>query len=302
MTEIHSMRSDFLTTLFALGNYVTHPFFYTLIIAFGYWIKPRNKNYKFLGALIPLTYIISIIANNIVMYPRPPFDLRLIPIGNDVYSLPNTGMTVAIVFWCMMVLNSGGAIHHVIVYMLFCFYIGLYEWYYGLSNGFANILSAAFGILLFFLWNLQATKKGVNNWYSGKTSNYWLLVTCLVVGYFVFRKHSAFIPHIAYSIGMLIGYGMSLGNMTKWTKVYGAHEVPHFFTCLIFFAVLIFLMFAISRPIPAMQQYPFTKLLSETAKYAALGYYIFFIVPKLIEKFLYKEELNDKFENIDTNN
>lgn len=91
-------RNDLLTQFFTAIIHLSNDYLYITIMAFGYWMRPRNHLFTSLAFICPSASIMSFLFKNLFQIPRPDLNLHLVA-TQDPFAFPSSHVLVATVFW-----------------------------------------------------------------------------------------------------------------------------------------------------------------------------------------------------------
>ena len=134
--------------------------------------------------------------------------------------------------------------------------------YLGVHSVADVIAGLCFGLIILLWWKLNITQSVVRSWFNGKVLSYWGLVITTFVIYFITTDEDSYSSMLVASVGILIGYGLSLRSISKWHYVPGMFSVYHIGSVILSYAMLAILVAAI----PTINFNDTTKIVSGILK------------------------------------
>ena len=269
------LRYQHLTEFFILLPFLASEVFYVSTIAIGYWLKPGDWTFAHIGFLVPFATIINLILKNNFAILRPQEDLHLVPV-ESMLGFPSGDVQVAVIFWGICYLRWNNmylrwlAIIVVALIMSSRVYLGVHS--------VADVIAGlCFGLIILLWWKLNITQSVVRSWFNGKVLSYWGLVIATFVIYFITTDEDSYSSMLVASVGILIGYGLSLRSISKWHYVPGMFSVYHIGSVILSYAMLAIL----GAAIPTINFNDTTKIVSGILKSGLLIFMIFSTFPYL---------------------
>lgn len=276
MYWIEEIRTNLLTNFFLIFPFFTSSYFYISFIAIGYWLRPGGRSFNHLAFLVPFATIIATILKNSFQILRPPVELQLIEVEN-AYGFPSADVLVAVVFWGVLLYRSKYFAIKLIP-IFFIISIALSRIYLGLHSVADSVAGFGFGSLLLAFWYRADVQAEIDNWFSYDTKSFWGIYLLCFVTYLISYENDLFEPEAVASLGILLGYGLSISSMRKWQNLEGVNKVAHFKAITLCYAMLILAAYAL----PLIEANEITMFVSTIFEYAILIVLIFTIFPQII--------------------
>lgn len=265
---ILSFRNEYLTVFFKLFPFLASHYFYIIVIALGYWLSTRKILFVHLGFLLPFSTLLNSIIKALFKIPRPPEYLHLIPLDNS-FGFPSGDVQVATVFWLYIFLTFRKYISLVPIIL-----IAMSRVYLGVHSIYDVVFGFVFGLLTITIWNNKYIKIQYQRWYNGHQLSFWLLLCFSIVSYMLITLNIIWPKVVPVVIGALIGYGLSLKQISKDLAITPQNKL---LPALLSLALLIIVAKFI--PLPSATNYITYSLI--TIKYACIMLAIFMILPKV---------------------
>ncbi len=258
---IIGIRNDFLTDFFKIIIHLSNDYLYITIMAFGYWMRPRNYLFTSLAFICPSASIMSFLFKNIFQIPRPDLDLHLV-LTQDPFSFPSSHVLVATVFWGTIFLHSS---RFRFLYFIPIFLIALARVYAGVHS----TLDVGWGVLIGALIAYSYYMRPLNPIHQ-KISIVFLCMLYAIVSIDLMWPKT-----VLASMGILLGYGLS----TYWIDRSPLNKNQNFSLLFVFyFSLAIVLLKSLS-----FIEFPY-KNLASVIKYAIFMMFIFITIPALVKK------------------
>lgn len=266
--QIVSWRCDSLNLFFGLFPYLSGHYFYIVIIALGYWSRPRSQLFPMLALLIPYATLLNGLIKNIFRIPRPEQVEHLISVY-DPFGFPSGDMQVSTVFWSMIFLKSSGS-----SWRWFCILpvigIGLSRVYLGVHRLNEVLAGFAVGLAILFLW-----EKVISRLIWQHTVIPHMLLSCgIVAAYLSFSVGLTLPPMFSLSVGTLLGLAVN------WRLLVSENRPALPFIGAI--AALI-VVIALVRTLPLYPDQPLYWHMSITAKFFLVVLAVFGAVPRFYQ-------------------
>lgn len=289
---IEEIRNIYLTKFFLIFPFFTSIHFYISSIAIGYWLRPGGKTFVHLGFLIPFATIIAIILNNSLQIVRPPVELQLINY-DTAFGFPNSELFVSVIFWGVLMHRSKHFFSTLIpLLLLIC--IGFSYIYLGAYTVESSIAGFYLGLLLMGFWYRADVQAEISNWFSYDARSFWGIYLLCFVTYLTSYESDLFISEVAMSLGVLLGYGLSITSMRKWQITQNSYSIAHFRAVILCYILLL----VIAYILPMIEITENTMFASTMIEFAILAILIFAIFPRIIKNEITKYE-EKKSSNIE---
>lgn len=209
---ILAWRSEGLTTFFKFFPYLVSHYFYILIFAFVYWVRPQMQSMVHLGFLVPFSAILNCIVKLIFKIDRPPVDLHLLPVQD--FGFPSGDVQVAVVFWGVLAVTiSSRAVR--VFGLAMVLGIMASRVYLGVHSILDVVAGAALGVGTVWIWIQPALQKVFNDSFYGKASHFWALWIGMLITYTLLSYHRTWPSVVVLSFSALAGYGLSLAEIGR---------------------------------------------------------------------------------------
>ena len=274
---ILAFRTDFLTSIFMLAPFLAKDYFYIIIIAGGYWLRPSSLLFRSLGFLVPFSTLLNCLLKNLFRIPHPDISIHLSPI-HDSFGFPSGDVQVAVIFWFAIFLNLKSNYYKYLC-LLPVIIITMSRIYLGVHSVYDVIGGWIFGFWILYIWEKYLKRELLVRFFQYNYKKFWILVVIVISLYSLISKGLKWPPMVPMSIGCLIGFGLSLPwisdkvNITKYKLT-----MPMVLICL---AIVI----AIAKAWPVIRTNEFLFPSNIILKYAALVFGILVLIPSSVIKF-----------------
>ena len=286
------LRYQPLTEFFILLPFLASEIFYVSTIAIGYWLKPGDWTFAHLGFLVPFATIINLILKNNFAILRPHEDLHLVHV-ESMLGFPSGDVQVAVVFWGMCYLRWNNMYFRLLAIIVVALIMSS-RVYLGVHSIPDVIAGLCFGLVILLLWKLNIIQSIVRSWFNGKTFSYWGFIIATFIIYFITTEEAGYSSMLIVSIGVLIGYGLSLRSISKWHYIPGMFSVYHIGSVVLSYVMLAIL----GAVIPIINFNDTTKMVSGILKFCLLIFMVFSAFPYL-QKTVARRENNKTSSNTD---
>ncbi|NRB11207.1 MAG: hypothetical protein HRU35_06330 [Rickettsiaceae bacterium] len=269
-------RSEILTEFFLTFKFFSYDFFYILVIAVGYWLRPGGRLFAHLGFLAPISTLINIILKNAFAIKSPDPDLYLIIGTDEILGFPSWSSQIAAIFWGLIYLRSSVKfLKWLSVIMVILVMIS--KVYLGVQTIPSVIAGLCFGLITIVVWKNKFIQNIVTGWFEGRYISYWLIFGLVLTIYYFVVITNFYSSLMIIPAGILIGYGLSLDNISRWSYNSNMFSALHFAAIIFSFIMLIILFFAV----PIIESNPIMLVTSSLFKYCIITYSMFTIFPKV---------------------
>ncbi|MDP4709426.1 MAG: phosphatase PAP2 family protein [Rickettsiaceae bacterium] len=286
------LRSEHLTEFFILLPFLASGIFYISTIAIGYWLRPGGWTFVQLGFLVPFATIINLILKHSFAIIRPHEDLHLVHV-ESILGFPSGDVQVAIVFWGICYLRWTNKYFRTFSIIIIALIMSS-RMYLGVHSLPDVIAGLCFGLITLLWWKLNITQAMVRSWFNGKISSYWGLLIAIFTLYFLTVEEDITSSLFIVSSGALIGYGLSLKNIAKWTYEPGMFSAYHITSIGLSYIMLLI----IATVIPTINLNTTTKVVSGVLESGLLIFMIFSVFP-YIQKTIARLEHEKNIRNDD---
>lgn len=274
---IVSYRNEVLTAIFIWFPYLASTYFYILLITLIYWSNPSQQAAKSLGFLLAFGTLLNIILKNIFQHPRPPESLHLVPVS-DPFGFPSGDVQMATIFWLTLALAFR---HHKKLTFIAPFIIGsimISRIYLGVHCLLDVIGGLLIGLATVLGVHTPWVQAQTNQWFTGrKEISYWMFLGGLFIVYGLVSYNLTPLGSDAFSIGALIGLGLSL-------KKQDFKPFSPFPVLMGLLGIVCWVKF-----FPTLKTPITLYFISHTLKYASLLWLVYVGVPTLYELYLSKK-------------
>jgi membrane-associated phospholipid phosphatase len=276
-------RSDTLTTFFKIFPLFVSGYFCFTIIALGYWLRPKNRVFVYLGAAVPLTVILNHYLKFLFKIPRPPVVYHLINVGKS-YGFPSGDALLSTVFFGMIFMaTSSRALKTLCISMVLCImasrvYLGVHSPY--------DVLGGAFlGIILVAFWNTVKNRDQLREWKGWMVeTNFLMWVTFFLIFYGYWETTGPIKTGVLMSFGVLLGWGLAQSSIHQNLKISDENaslsltHVP--FKKWVSMSISMAILIAIAKFPTLKANFPIGAKFITVAKYAVISYLIYSTLPK----------------------
>jgi membrane-associated phospholipid phosphatase len=261
-------RTPELTAFFKLCPFLASGTFFLTVIALGLWRAPRSDLFASLAFLVPLSTLLNGLLKNSFQIPRPPIELRLIPVF-DPFGMPSGDVQIATVFWLSCALASGRLSMKVLSGMI-VLTIAISRVYLGVHS-IADVTVAIFiGLGTLAVWR-RASKR----FWRASQSLYWKGFAGLLLLQVLQSFIAPTTPMALMSLGALLGFGLAKPDLR------GERDPMSWSFCV--FSLCLLILVSYSFPLVT---YSYALLCGSFAlKYTVLTFGLLVTMPSLFERF-----------------
>ena len=272
-------RFEALTSFFKIFPIFVNEYFCFTVIALGYWLRPQNRVFIYLGLLVPLTAISNHSLKNLFAIPRPPSAYHLIQMGPS-YGFPSGDAMLATVFFGMIYLaTTSRALKLLCLSIVLC--VMASRVYLGVHSPYDVVGGAFFGLVIIALWNSMKKKNTKDDFFGETNIMMWLLFFIIFSSTL---KDGPMPRAVVMSFGALMGWGLARSSIHQNLKLAG-NKPPVPLTQIplnkwITVGISLALLIAISKFIPMPKDSPIGVGFIGFAKYALIANLIYSALPK----------------------
>jgi hypothetical protein len=272
-------RTDFLTSVLKVFPQLTSDYVYIVVIALGFWLRPKNKLFLHLGFLVPFSTILNGVLKNIFQIARPPEAFWLAQ-PTDGLGFPSGDVQVATVFWGMILLNVRSTPLKLLIAVIIGG-VGCSRVYLGVHS-MADVLAGfLIAVLTVWAWRFSTVQNRLNRWWNGRSSSLFLLTACLIMGYVVAAKDFQWPSVIIISMGALVGFCLA-----SYSVPYTLKNIETNIKSIGVIVLSLIILVAGAKFSPVIKTSVPLYYMTSIIKYIVIIYSIFQWLPKLQRKLL----------------
>ena len=281
------LRSENLTAFFTLMPFMASSIFYMSIIAIGFWLRPGGTTFVQLGVLIPFSILTNLILKNSFAVLRPHEDLHLIHV-NSMLGFPSEDLMIATIFWGIIALRWQ-KMYVVTLSISMVSIICISRIYLGVHTLADVIGGVAFGLITIVWWRSNCMQNIYDKWLNKHSTSYWVCLLITLCLYFLTSEDDIYSKDFVVATGALIGFGLSLKNISRWNFELGMFSTNHLMSIALSYIVLA----SLSVVIPTIMINETTKIISSILEYTLLTLMIYGLFPRMQKAIARRENRQD---------